>query len=136
MRLSWVTRSVVIPRDALIRFKGSARRIRTSLRYPTPSFRSGSERAAPLGESGGAGLLLGVAVLEVAPRRKVVVGLGMNRRELLQRSHAPEPQYRPLSWLECQVRVIASVVEPASHLAVITVAKVLVEQHLGIEACR
>jgi hypothetical protein len=32
-------------------------------RYPNPRFRSDSENAAPLGESGGAGVLVGVAVL-------------------------------------------------------------------------
>ena len=45
---------------------------------PTPLVGSGSEKAAPLGESGGAGLLVGVAVLEVALRRKVVVDRGMD----------------------------------------------------------
>jgi hypothetical protein len=57
---------------------GAVRRMRTSLRYPYPTCRSGSEKAAPLGESGGAGLLVGVAVLEVALRRKVVVDRGMD----------------------------------------------------------
>ncbi len=52
--------------------------MRTSLRYPSPTYRSGSERAAPLGESVGAGLFVGVAVLEMALRRKVVVDLGMD----------------------------------------------------------
>ena len=37
--------------------------MRTSLRYPYPTLGSGSEKAAPLGESGGAGQLVGAAVL-------------------------------------------------------------------------
>jgi hypothetical protein len=57
---------------------GAVRRMRTSLRYPNPTCRSGNEKAAPLGESGGSGLLVGVAVLEVALRWKVVVDRGMN----------------------------------------------------------
>ena len=58
--------------------QGAVRRMRTSLRYPYPSFQSGSEKAAPLGKSGGAGMLVGIAVLEVALRRKVVVDRGMD----------------------------------------------------------
>jgi hypothetical protein len=61
----------------------AVRRMRTSLRYPYPLVRLGSEKAAPLGESGGAGLLVGVAVLGVALRWKVVVDRGMDRGELL-----------------------------------------------------
>jgi hypothetical protein len=57
---------------------GAVRRMRTSLRYPIPACRSGSEKAAPLGKSGGAGLLVGVAILEVALRWKVVVDRGMD----------------------------------------------------------
>lgn len=56
---------------------GAVRRMRTSLRYPNPSYRSGSKTAAQLGESGGAGLLVCVAILEVALRWKVVVDQGM-----------------------------------------------------------
>jgi hypothetical protein len=65
--------------------------MRTSLRYPHPTVGSGSEKAAPLSESGSAGLFEVIAVLEVALRWKVVVDRGMDRRELLQRSHMPEP---------------------------------------------
>ncbi len=57
---------------------GAIRRMRTSLRFPYPTHGSGSEEAAPLNESGGASLLMGGAVLEVALRRKVVVDLGMD----------------------------------------------------------
>jgi hypothetical protein len=57
---------------------GAVRRTRTGLRYPYPTRHSGSEKAAPLGESGGAGQLVGVAILEVALRREVVVDQGMD----------------------------------------------------------
>ncbi len=57
---------------------GAVRRMRTGLRFPYPTFGSGSEQAAPLGASGGAGLHVGGAVLEVALRWKVVVDRGMN----------------------------------------------------------
>ncbi len=45
---------------------------------PYPNFGSGSDKVAPPVESGSAGLLVGVAVLEVALRRKVVEDRGMN----------------------------------------------------------
>jgi hypothetical protein len=52
--------------------------MRTGLRFPYPALMSGSEKAAPLGESGGAGLLVVVTGLEVTLRRKVVVDRGMD----------------------------------------------------------
>ena len=52
---------------------GAVRQMRTSLCFPYPTAVSGGEKAAPLGESSGAGQLVGVAVLKVALRRKVVV---------------------------------------------------------------
>lgn len=104
--------------------------MRTSLRFPYPSFQSGSEKAAPLGESGGAGLL-GVAVLEVALGRKVIVDRGMDCSELLQRSHAPEPQHRPFESSERQMRVLRPVFGPASHFAVITAAQVFQSGTVG-----
>lgn len=58
--------------------RGAVRRMRTGLRYPYLAFWSGSEKAAPLGESSGADLLVGVAVLKVALRWKVVVDRGMD----------------------------------------------------------
>ena len=57
---------------------GAVRRMRTSLRFPYPTRLSSSEETAPLGESGGAGLFVGVAILEVALRREVVVDRGMH----------------------------------------------------------
>ena len=57
---------------------GAVRQMRTSLRCPYPTYRSDSEKFAPLSESGGAGLLVSVAVLEVALRWKVIVDRGMN----------------------------------------------------------
>ena len=50
----------------------------TSLSFPYPTMASLSKELAPLSESGGAGRLVGVAVLEVALRRKVVVNRGMH----------------------------------------------------------
>ena len=94
-------------------FLGAVRPMRTSLRYPYPSCRSGSEKAAPLSESGAACLLEGVAVLDVAIRWKVVVDRGMDGGKLLQRSHAPKSQHRPLSSSKRQVRILCPVVEPA-----------------------
>lgn len=52
--------------------------MRTSLRYLYPTRVSAREKTAPLGESGSAGLLVGVAVFEMALRRKVVVNRGMD----------------------------------------------------------
>jgi hypothetical protein len=47
--------------------------MRSRLRYFSPSVRSASEKTAPLGECGGAGLLR-CAVLEVALGRNVLCG--------------------------------------------------------------
>ena len=58
--------------------RGAVRQMRTGLHSPYPVELSGSEKAAPLGESGGAGLPVGVAILEVALCRKVVVDRGMD----------------------------------------------------------
>lgn len=57
--------------------------MRTSLGYAYTTLGSGREKAEPLCKSGGAGLLIGVAVLEMALRWKVVVDRGMDRGELL-----------------------------------------------------
>jgi hypothetical protein len=45
--------------------------------FPLPAYLFGREKPSPLRERGGAGRLVGVAVLEVARRRKVVVDRGM-----------------------------------------------------------
>ena len=66
--ITW--RSAALP-DPANPHEGAVRQMRSSLRYLYPTFVSG-------GESGGAGLLVGVAVLEVALRRKVVVDRGMD----------------------------------------------------------
>jgi hypothetical protein len=47
--------------------------MRTSLLFLGPSQVSGSKKAAPLGESGGTGLLEVLAVWKVVLRKKVVV---------------------------------------------------------------
>ena len=57
---------------------GAVRRMRTSLHHPYPTAVSGSEKAAPLCESGGTGQFVDVAVLQMALRRKVVVHRGMD----------------------------------------------------------
>ena len=67
-----------IPATGLIILRGAVKRMRTSLCYPNPAAVSGRQKAAPLSESGGAGRLVGVAVLEMAFRRKVVVHRGMD----------------------------------------------------------
>jgi hypothetical protein len=65
----------LVPAAALV---GAVRRMRTSLRSPCPTYLLGREKAASPGESGGAGRLVGVAVLKVPRRRKVVVDRGMD----------------------------------------------------------
>ena len=110
--------------------------MRTSLRFPNPAWVSGSEKATPLGESGGAGELVVIAALEVALRWKVVVDRGVDGCELLQCSHAPEPQHRPFSSSEWQVRILGPVVEPAPHLAVVAAAWLLERRPVGSQAIR
>jgi len=52
--------------------------MRTSLRFPYPTRLSVSEKVAPLCESGGTGLFVGVAILELTLRWEVVVDRGMH----------------------------------------------------------
>ena len=54
--------------------------------------------------------------------------------ELLRRSHAPEPQNRPLASSERQVRVLCAIVEQPSHFSVIAAAEVLECGTVGPEA--
>ena len=49
---------------------GAVRLMRNSLQYPYPTAVSGRQKAAPLGESGGAGQSVDVAVLQMTLRRK------------------------------------------------------------------
>ena len=56
-----------------MRWNGAVRQMRTSLQYPYPALGLGRQKSAPLGESGGAGQLVLVAIPEVALRRKTVV---------------------------------------------------------------
>ena len=72
---------------------------------PTPPQSQAAKKAAPLCESGGAGQFVDVAVLQMALRRKMVVDRGMDGREYLQCSQAPETQHRPLSSSEWQVGI-------------------------------
>ena len=51
--------------------------------------------------------------------------VGVDRGELLQRLHLPEPQHRPLSSSERQVAVLDPVVGPATHLLPITAAQLI-----------
>ena len=62
---------------------GAVRQMRTSLRFPHPARVSGGKKAAPLGESGGAGQFVVIAGLEMALRGEVVVDQGMDGGELL-----------------------------------------------------
>ena len=114
--------------------KRAVRRMRTGLRYPSPSFRSGREKATPFSESGGAVQLEILSVVEGALQVEMVVDRGVNRGEFLQRSHAPEPHYGPLSSSERQVRVLGPVVEPAPRLTVIPAAEVLQGSTIGPKA--
>jgi hypothetical protein len=57
---------------------GAVRRMRIDLCSPCPAELSGGEKAAPLGECGGGGGLVGFAALEMALGWEVVVGRGMD----------------------------------------------------------
>jgi len=57
----------------------------------------------PLRESGGAPLLIGLAIDEVAFQVEVIVDAGVDGGELLQRLHLPEALQCPFSSSEGQV---------------------------------
>jgi hypothetical protein len=107
----------VPPSDARSRPRprpGAARRIRTGLTkgsYDCPLPRT---ETMPLGESGGAVGFEEGSAGKAALAVEVVGDGGVDGGELLQTSHAPEPEHRPLSSSERQVGVLRPVVQPAA----------------------
>lgn len=65
--------------------------------------RGSGRKHLPLRQGSGAAFLVSGSVDEMAFQSKVVVDAGVNRGELLQGLHSPEPQHRPLSSSEWQV---------------------------------
>ena len=55
---------------------------------------------------------------------EVIVDIGMDRSEVLQRLHLPEPQHCPLSSPEGQVGVLDPVVRPAGYFLLVGIAEV------------
>src|SRR6056297_4363352 len=73
-------------------------------------------KVAPLCKSGGAVLLENGSGGEIAFGVEMVGDGGVDGGELLQTSHAPEPEHRPLPSSERQVRIFGPIVEPAAGL--------------------
>ena len=67
---------------------------------------------------------------------EVVVNGAVNRGEFLQTSHPSEPEHRPFSSPERQVRVLSPVVEPSPYFATITSAEVFQRRTVGSKAIR
>ncbi len=71
----------------------------------------------PVGKCGGSLLLEGLATVEVAFLVEVVVDRAVHRGELMQTSHPPEPQHRPLPSSLWRMTVLHPIVgAPASRL--------------------
>ena len=93
--------------------------MRTRLRLPYPWRSSGREKAAPLVESGGTVGFVHWTRRERALLVEVVADRRVDRGELLQTSHAPEPQHRPFPSSERLVGILRPVVQPAASLALV-----------------
>jgi hypothetical protein len=85
----------------------------------SPTFNSGSEKAAPLGESGGAGGLIAGVAGEGSLLIEVVADRAVDGREHLQTSHRG-----PFSSPERQVRVLCAVVGPAPRFSIVSASKI------------
>ena len=81
--------------------------------------------ALQLGQCGRAAFLVGLSIDEVAFLVEVVVDVGMDRGELLQGLHSPEPEHRALASSERQVAVLDPVVGPAADLLLLGVAQLV-----------
>ena len=64
---------------------------------------------------------------------ELIADQGMDGGKLLQTSHAPEPLHRPLTLAERKVRVLGPIVDPRSHLAVVTAAKIFVHRTVAAQ---
>ena len=67
---------------------------------------------------------------------EVVVDVGVDRGELLQRLHAPEPEHRSLSSSEREVAILDPVVGPASGLLLRGIAQLVHRGAVGAQAVR
>ena len=85
-----------------------------------PKRRLGRE-GAPLGQRGGAPLFVSLAGDEMALLIEMVVDLGMNRAEFLQRLHASKPLHGPFSSSKRLMRILGAIVEPTTGLPAIGV---------------
>lgn len=92
--------------------------------YPNP-FMSGCTELTPLGESCGTVDLEVVPAGEAAFLVEVVMDRGVDGGEFLQGSTAPEPEHRPLPSSEWQVRVLCSMVHPATGFLPVRRTKLL-----------
>ena len=72
--------------------------------------------SAPLGQGSRASLLVDLPRDEMALLIELVVHLGMNRAELLQRLHTSKPLHRSLSSSKWLMRVLRSIIETSADL--------------------
>ncbi len=95
---------------------------------------SGRAEAAPLSECGGAGLLEEGPGGEGAFLVEVVEDRGVDGSELLQCSHAPEAEHRPLTPSKWLVRILRTIVRPTTGFLPVADAKLLQRRTTGPEA--
>src|SRR5208337_703620 len=88
---------------------------------PEPTRPLGRE-GAPLGQCRRASLLVDLAGDEMALLIEMVVDLGVNRAELLQRLRTSKPLHRPFSSSKRLMRILRAIVEATTDLLAIGVA--------------
>ena len=97
-----------------------------SARRGLPARRASSAHdVAPLGQCGRATFAVGLTVDEVTFLVEVVVDLGVDGAELLERLHPSEPEHCPLSSSEWRVGILGPVVQPPAGFLALGVANLL-----------
>jgi hypothetical protein len=87
----------------------------------------------PLGQGDRAGLLVGLAIGEVAFGSEVVVERGVDGGASLQRFHPQETEHCPVASSEGQMTVLHPVVGPAADLLLIAIAELVHRRAVGTQ---
>ena len=93
---------------------------------------SGHE-AAPLGQGDRAEELVGWSIDEVAFGIEVVLNVGVDGGEFLQRLHSSKSEHRPFSSSEGEVAVLGSIVGVPTNLLLLRIANVIHRSPIGFQ---
>ena len=94
---------------------------------------SSDHEAAPLGQGGRAERFVGRSIDEVAFGIEVVLDVGVDGGELLQRLHSSKSEHRPFSSSEGKVAVLGSIVGVPTDLLLLRIATVVHRSPIGFQ---